>query len=53
MSSDAAVATTYRGSRHLVAEAAPDVRADDPDLVGQAGDDREQRAVDVRGCDVM
>ena len=35
--------------RHLVAEAAADVRADDPDLVlGQAGDDREQRAVRVR-----
>ena len=38
-----------RVDRHLVAEAAADVRRDDPDLVlGQAGDDREQRPVRVR-----
>ncbi len=38
-----------RVDRHLVPEAAAQVGRDDPDLVlGQAGDEREQRPVDVR-----
>ena len=42
-------ADVARVDRHLVAEPAADVRRDDPDLVlGQAGDQRVQRAVRVR-----
>src|SRR5207249_2325368 len=40
--------------RHLVAEAAADVGRDDPDvLLGQPGDDREQRGWACGACEVM